>query len=231
MIKSFRGHSISYDTRPEFWENLQGWEPETFDMLDRFLKPDPLYPHVKKHFLDIGAWNGVLSIYAGKIGAYPCAIEADPIALKEMRHLFELNFVNKTDYAIGDFAVSDKTGPALLLNEHDGLGNSMTSLIRREEKRNAVSCVANGLTLQMVADWFGLKPSLIKIDIEGAETLVIPSSLDFLEEAKCPLLISLHPYWFQRKEYDERRILDALAQVYDVSKTEKMIHDQYLFLP
>jgi hypothetical protein len=46
-----------------FWDQVEAglWEPETFEVLEQFCKEG-------KTFVDIGAWNGVCSIYANALG-------------------------------------------------------------------------------------------------------------------------------------------------------------------
>jgi hypothetical protein len=73
--------------------------------------------------------------------------------------------------------------------------------------------------------------SLIKIDIEGAECMVLQSSKDFLAKYKPIIFLSLHPFWFPDKENDISKIWDAVCDTYDVTLIffdgEKVLHESY----
>jgi predicted RNA methylase len=56
-----------------FWNDVQNWEPETFEIVRYYADP-------KKAFIDIGAWNGVVSLYASALFKEVIAIEPDVIA-------------------------------------------------------------------------------------------------------------------------------------------------------
>ena len=82
----FRGKEINYASREDFWKlvETEGWEKETFDAIDRFVKPNTT-------FVDIGAWNGVFSIYATLKGADVIASEPDGVAYNEFSDNCEAN--------------------------------------------------------------------------------------------------------------------------------------------
>src|SRR6185295_5767667 len=63
-----------------FWESVRNgqWEPETFRAIDHFIVPGRV-------FIDIGAWNGVFSIYAAKKSAWVIATEPDPVAYDKLQ--------------------------------------------------------------------------------------------------------------------------------------------------
>ncbi|WP_178988992.1 FkbM family methyltransferase [Winogradskyella schleiferi] len=48
------------------------------------------------------------------------------------------------------------------------------------------------ITLDYMYDFYGLKPDLVKIDVEGAETLVMESATKLAREAKCTFFIEMH---------------------------------------
>lgn len=210
----FRNKTIKYSGRPEFWESLpnEGWEPETFTVLERFLGPG-------KVFLDIGSWNGVLSIYASLLGAECFSYEPDPIAFNE---LLENVILNESHVTIAQVAIAMSNGKLALSS--DEFGNSMSSLVRAGKEHSVMVPTA---TLASSMKDLDIKPDLIKIDTEGAESVIIPYSLETLRAANCPLLLSLHPQWLSNE--DVKRIWDSLEKVYDMGKTERFLHEQYLF--
>lgn len=218
MTKEFRGHTIHYQERPEFWDNLEGWEPETFDMLDRFLGPG-------KEFLDIGAWNGVLSVYANLLGATPYAIEPDWAAYGELCQIFYLNGIS--EYHVFNMAISDKDEAVMLHNEPSAFGNSMSTMLSVAGKISSDEVWAT--TMESIVDSWDIQPDLIKMDTEGAEVIIIPAAVSILKGLNSPLLLSLHPQWIGQEGVD--KVMKSLSEVYDLGKMETMIHDQYLFIP
>lgn len=50
----------------------------------------------------------------------------------------------------------------------------------------------NTITLDYMYDFYGIKPDLVKIDVEGAETLVMKSAVKLAKEAKCTFFIEMH---------------------------------------
>lgn len=50
----------------------------------------------------------------------------------------------------------------------------------------------NTITLDYMYDFYGTKPDLVKIDVEGAETLVMKSASKLAKEAQCTFFIEMH---------------------------------------
>lgn len=50
----------------------------------------------------------------------------------------------------------------------------------------------NTITLDYMYDFYEIKPSLVKIDVEGAETLVMKSATKLAKETKCTFFIEMH---------------------------------------
>ena len=67
-----------------FWNEVETWEPETFDIVKQYADP-------KKSFIDIGAWNGVVSLYASGLYKEVIAIEPDLIAFDKLIRNVQLN--------------------------------------------------------------------------------------------------------------------------------------------
>ena len=91
----------SFPVAEWFWSQWcdDTWEGATLDIVDQFVKPDTT-------FVDVGAWIGIVSMWAAKNGARVVAIEPDPVALESMNANVQFN-----DYRIHVVAgaVSDLT--------------------------------------------------------------------------------------------------------------------------
>jgi FkbM family methyltransferase len=215
----FRGKTIRYASRSDWWGLVESgqWEPNTFDVIERFISPG-------KVFLDVGAWNGVCSIYANLLGGECHSIEPDRTALNELLDNFSMNNIKSPVY---NYAISDYTGFTEISNEIGAMGNSNTSLLSRYEKedKTPVRC----FTLQDFIEKNNIKPDLIKVDTEGSEALIIPASIEILKKCNCPLYLSLHPYWLTEEQ--TKNIFEALEQVYTKSETFDSANKEILYLP
>ncbi len=211
MITLINGQTIRHSNeRSGFWDMASKgkWEPETFIIIDRFVKPDSI-------FLDIGAWNGICSLYAEQLGARCYAIEPDAVAFKELLG----NIKASNSYIIPLYmCVSDSEESKFLYSQtSNGFGNSESSLLLRgiAKARNVVQ----GITLEKLIEDQKIdtsKISLIKMDIEGAEIMVLPQAHEFLKKHRIPLYISFHPGWFPDRDKNIQDIIKVIFDVYDV---------------
>lgn len=181
---TIRGQQINCPTMPEFWDAVAygKWERFTFDCIDEFVKPDT-------SFVDIGAWNGVLSMYAGKLGAHVYAAEPDAIA---MQHFIKLREVNDANIKAWPIAISDKYEKATFYSSI--LGNSESSLVDRKGVKESYK-VDTVPFEDFVKDIPNI--SLIKIDTEGGEVMILPHARSWIEANNPPLHISFHPAWIK----------------------------------
>lgn len=56
----------------------------------------------------------------------------------------------------------------------------------------------------------GLRPDLVKIDVEGAELLVLRGASKLLQEARPSLILAVHPYWLPSGQ-STRQIFELLT--------------------
>jgi FkbM family methyltransferase len=181
---TIRSVTIMNTGRPKFWKDVAAglWEPQTFDVLDEYLGNGTFY--------DIGAWNGILSLYAAKKGVKTIAFEPDKVAYNEFLNNRTLNPDISGLIAIIPKAVSHKAGK-LYLSNIDQLGNSMSTLVAHY----GVGGESQVVDVVAIEEIFTEKPSLIKIDIEGAEFALLEKSIDVLKAQNCPIYVSIHPHF------------------------------------
>ena len=160
------------------------WENPVFKMIDK-------YQNINGDFLDIGSWNGVFSLYSSNKFSRIIAIECDPKALEKINNnilLSNFNNISVLPIALSDTdEIRDFGG--------DRMGNSMSSLFPKNVNKVIKIQTTNINSTNINFN----KLSLVKMDIEGAEILVIPTLLtnnDFIENLP-PLLLSLH--WYSEK--------------------------------
>jgi len=197
----------------KFWKEVEEgkWEPETFKVLDMFCSDG-------KTFIDIGAWNGVLSFYAEQLGCICYAIEPDPIALAKLIKNIKLN---NSKIKVSEICISAKNKDFELKTEHkNGFGNSMSSILDRSAVHDSIT--VKGMTLEHFIEHEEIQMQnvcLIKIDIEGGEIALLKQAKKFLKKHKPIIYLSLHPFWFPDLEQDLNDIADILFGIYNVKDT------------
>jgi FkbM family methyltransferase len=199
------------------------WEPESFDILDHFLRPD-------RDFIDIGAWIGPLALYAAQHSRCVYALEPDPVAFQALKQHLAWN----ADAHVQLFPVGLAESEGIRAFGGNGeLGNSESTLLVNDP----VYLSEGG----QKSHWMGNNPqwrqgqliqvpitpfsawvkthaidlavvSLIKVDIEGSEKYVLPDMLAVLKPLQLPLYLSLH--WEFLKAEEISHLLDMLYQTY-----------------
>lgn len=143
------------------------WEPATKQILETYLRPGSL-------FIDIGAWIGPVTRWALDLGATVHTYEPDPIAYQ---HLTE----NCPTASNSRYAVSNES--YVQLDQPNG--DSNTRIVAEG------TAIAYTIPPRIILDRG--TPALIKIDVEGYETEILP---DILRYATCPIWVAWHEdYW------------------------------------
>lgn len=201
-----------------FVSSFSDWENDTFHILNYYKN------HKKSLYLDIGAWIGPTVLYSANIYNKVIAIEPDTVAIKVLKDNISLNKYN--NITLIEKGLSDKDGKAIFGGNGE-LGNSMSSLIIAnknyeitkgfQELFDHSTIIEIGtLTIDTLIQEQNINPediSLIKMDIEGGEIIVVPHLKHFLKKYKPTFYISLH-YVFV-KESDIKIVIDILFEIYE----------------
>lgn len=214
---TIKGKEISVsDKRPDFWAAVEAgqWEPDTFDIIERFIKD--------KIFIDIGAWNGVCSLFAAALGAICHSVECDEVAFSEL----EENTDPNPNIKIYELAIGNVDG-ILNLKTQSNFGNSESSLVTREGTVNEIPVLSRTM-LSFFHD-IDVNPSdcLIKIDIEGGEVFLLKEAESFLRQYKPTIYISFHPAWFPKKDENIKEIIDIIFSIYKVKRMKDGVLFEY----
>lgn len=179
-----------------FWNVFDdGWEPETLNVYKKHLNEGV--------YIDVGAYVGPAVFYASVAGAsHIYAIEANPYSFYLLQEnlnrnreklapfgLYELCVTNEDDRPV-EFRSKIQDSTASTMMADDG-GYIMweTMSIRLLTFLNKIIFRGHGL---------------IKIDIEGAESLILDDIMKISEYPYTSLLLSLHaPFWKSRKDTSE----------------------------
>lgn len=155
-----------------------------------------------KVFFDVGAHHGWVSMWSlplvGEKG-YVVSFEPSPANLSILQwHKARNHF---PQWTIIPNAVSDKDCDAvefLLIDTGDSPMNSLTSGapgMPLMKGRTTTKTSVETITLDTVCTNTGLTPDLVKIDVEGAELLVLRGAAKLVSERRPTIILAVHPYW------------------------------------
>lgn len=180
---TFRVQESIYES---FWRKAANgaWEPETLDLLERFLDRQHAY-------LDLGAWIGPTVLYASQLASVVYALEPDPAAFAELRANIELNQPQLANAQIYNQAIASFTGK-IRLGTPTRAGDSSATILKRPTTQ---AWQVDAIRLDdFIAQADVRACNFIKMDIEGGEFQVLASMTAWLQEFRPTLYLSLHPY-------------------------------------
>lgn len=164
-------------------------EPELCAVIDKLLKPGDI-------FVDIGANVGVLSLLAservGQRGSV-IAIEPNPATFGLLSEIIALN-KKHDNFIMLQVAVADKAGVLpLQINSGDSVLMERSSIVHHEQGTDRFDVFTNSLENIIPA---AIHPTLIKVDVEGAELVVLEGAKGMLANVKPMVCIEVHGLYF-----------------------------------
>jgi len=181
-----------------FWSKI--YEKNTYRIFDKFLDPD-------HSCIDIGAFIGSTVLYCAKIAKKVYAFEPDPIAFAELKKNVSLNPNIKEKIQINQKCINDRLGKVRFGNISKG-GDSTSSLKFADSN---TSWIVDGITFETFVKDNNINDcNFIKMDIEGGETIVLPTMKDYLKLNKPILFLSMHPIFFKDPINDTKKIIEVL---------------------
>jgi len=156
------------------------YEKETMHMVKAFLKPGDT-------FIDVGANIGIMTLYAS-ICVGPSgnvwAVEANPATVKLLKDNIALN--NFNNIKILEFALGAQEGKGEIYPETIEGNRGAASMV----KRDGQGTLKYDIIIKKLDDVIGgVKPTLMKIDVEGWELEVLKGSSNILSASDAPVLI------------------------------------------
>jgi len=158
---------------------------------------DTWFFHLAKHhkiIFDIGAnigYTALLAMIQDPDREY-VLVDPNPLALQKAQgNLLNNNLGFRARYYSA--FVSDKLNEVVkFYTLGAGAAGSMHS--SHAESAAAVNSFKNvsTVTLDYLYAYYGLRPDLVKIDVEGAETLVMEGAKTLAEEARCTFFVEMH---------------------------------------
>ena len=219
--KNIHGRSVWIHPRARFSITTQTFfkrEHHVRTWLTEQLKPG----HV---FFDVGAHHGWVSMWTlplvGKEGLV-VSFEPSPANLSILQwHRTRNNF---SQWAIVPKAVSDADAEEeefFLVDTGDSPMNSLTTgvpgtplMSGRDIRKISIQTI----TLDTFCSEISLRPNLVKIDVEGAELLVLRGAAKLMDESCPTIILAVHPYWLPTGQ-SSQQIFELLTRygytVYD----------------
>lgn len=168
-----------------FWQNIYQtiWENDTFNSIVPHLRKD-------KVFIDIGAWQGPISLVAQHYSRQCICFEPDPYAYEYLVKNVKANAFDNIHCE--NLAVSAESKLNIGADE---LGGGVSSFTK---SNNSIECKT--ISIEQIFKKYNLTQddiSVIKIDIEGYECELLKDP--FWKTLNVNLHISLHGLFFQDK--------------------------------
>jgi FkbM family methyltransferase len=139
---------------------------------------------------DVGTCVGIFALHAALRGTRVWAFEPDPSYRKRLIRNIEINKLENSIKVV-EWAVSDRQGTVTLYT--DGVEGISPSLVQVGERGSIL--VNTDSIDNSIADGRIPTPTLVKLDIEGAEILALNGMKQLLSSKDAPryLFIELHP--------------------------------------
>ena len=163
-----------------YWYHLGLYEPHVTRLIEQHLRPGDV-------FWDVGANAGYHSLVASRVvgpAGHVVAVEADPDVADVLRGQLALN--NIQNCTVVQAAVCDDAKTVTFMRHPNQL-QSAISTVSGAGVPMTVPCV----TLDALLDRFPA-PNLMKMDIEGAETIALPHGRRLFEGALRPRMLLSH---------------------------------------
>ena len=168
-----------------FWHKFaKGWEPETEHVFQSFIKSGSTC-------LDIGAWIGPTILFSLAYGAEKIvAVEPNPQSYSVLKKTIELNPHIADKVTLVNLAVSADTGTIKMGLDEDESDTSMFGINKKgiEIQTTTVTGLIEDHQLNQI--------NLIKIDIEGAESLLVNDLIALGKVSNQCIHLSIHVPFF-----------------------------------
>jgi len=183
---------VTVRTNPfwKLWEKYQ-WEFMCIKHISDVVKP-------RQVIFDVGSWIGSYTLLFSKLmhnTGQVYAFDCDPKAFDVLRDNLEKNLV--TNVRMEKICLSNSVGKADL---RFGNGLSESSLINQEQTTKFKMIRVETATIDTYCEENKISPNGIKIDVEGAEGLVIEGCRDTLEKCHPWILLEFHGMFMSEKE-------------------------------
>ncbi len=185
-------------------------------------------------FLDVGSAQGFYSIFAAKVGTEVYAVDPDPVSVVSIGQNISLNQDIQNRIHILNMGLGAISGSmSLNVDPHGTYASSLKRTCRGLSTTISVDIkTADGL----IAENQMKPPDVVKIDVEGAEGLVLAGMSSLLRSRGKPahLFIELHPLFLPQFGFSKDMVLEQIEDIGYVPNGESYSHREkelYHFSP
>jgi FkbM family methyltransferase len=205
IVRNINGMKVRFPTK---WSRYYpgDYESENYTFLQQQVKTGMQIIDIGAH---IGLFSACSSQLTGPTGKIIC-FEPTPGTYSILKETLRLNHCDNVTAV--QAAVSEKKGNATFYVSSTAGCNS-NSLIKNQWSGNPVGYDVQLVTIDSIVAENNLKPSLIKIDAEGAELDVLKGGIKTFKESKPVLILGLHPAFIKQKGDSLEAICDLLESV------------------
>lgn len=172
-------------------EKAGGFEPETrkyiVELFEKYIKNDD-----KAAFMDVGAYTGIYSLLALMHNVEAFCFEPNPDNFERLADNIELNeyleIIPETNYDMFRGALAEKERDCFLYFSETPLTSGGNIIKENKNKIEITVRTLDNIIFNEIED-FDFEKVVIKIDVEGAEPLVIRGAEDFIQKFQ-PIIIA-----------------------------------------
>lgn len=158
---------------------------------------DAWFFYLAKHhkiIFDIGAnvgYTALLAMIQNPNRSY-ILVDPNPIALQKAQgNLLHNNLGFKANYYAG-FVSNENDENVKFYTVGAGAAGSMYATHAETAATMNSFMNVTTVTLDFLSDYYGIQPDLVKIDVEGAETLALKGANKLAAEARCTFFVEMH---------------------------------------
>jgi len=173
-----------------WWDNVAAmkWEPGTWRAFNQEITSGMRY-------IGFGEWVGVTGLFAAQRASEAILMDADPFVYKELKRNVDANAA-QFRVVLDTRCISDKKG-YINMRANGGSGSSTVDIdhARGSDFKNVtVSCTTLPLLLAEYGWIDNMGDVFIKIDTEGAESVIVPTLREMLKGSKQlpTIFLSMH---------------------------------------
>lgn len=191
----------------DYWDavNKGVWEPETFEFMENYIRPDKIYT-------ELGGWIGSTAL-----GAYAYnpkkvyTIEADPSNYQVLKHNIAMNLAGDKITAL-QACLTDKYNAGKIMMFGTANDEKPNSSSHRLDNGSRIPVKTIDALPFMKKNCELSKGGVYNIDIEGSEKY-LSEVFSYLARKDAAILLSLHaPYWEKDKEQIVNNLMREFAK-------------------
>ncbi len=217
----YKGISLKVNTGEEIGRRLfyfGSYEPDQEAALVELIRPGDT-------FFDVGANMGIFSLLASAAGAKVFAFEPSQKVYQFLTANIESNNRQNSVITIPE-AVSDKEGAVQFFETRTG-NYGVGRIINFNPNVQKESYEVKTNTLESFVKKYG-SPSVLKIDVEGAEYPILKGASGILKEISPTILVEFHPKEIKAFGGDVRECLDILSGCgYEATRGHKIDSEKH----